>query len=241
MIAPTACRRKGPSDHRAEIIARRIVRDPLPGKKCSVTGSLAEIIIRPNFRPATALLDCDKQSLRWPGPFSSGFLSPQPPGAVGIGPVRRIVYPPPWANESWSFFFWGMLSFRGAIAFQAKACPGLDPGWKPVRVKKARQIKNLEPSFRFYRNGRGSAASPESPSNTFVDSWPAPSGAFRNDGAENELMEVSEATCRPRRASGPVCRDCHPGHRPPRHRRPRWKYLPAARSSCRNGRSSHLP
>src|SRR6202022_4144027 len=29
------------------------------GKK-AVTGSLAEIIIRPNFRPATALLDCDK-------------------------------------------------------------------------------------------------------------------------------------------------------------------------------------
>ena len=31
--------------------------------------------------------------------------------------------------------------------FQAKACPGLDPGWKPVRVKKTRQIKNREPRF----------------------------------------------------------------------------------------------
>src|SRR5712672_2799599 len=31
--------------------------------------------------------------------------------------------------------------------FQAKACPGLDPGWGPVRVKKTRQIKNLEPRF----------------------------------------------------------------------------------------------
>jgi hypothetical protein len=31
--------------------------------------------------------------------------------------------------------------------FQAKACPGLDPGWTPVRVKKTRQIKNLEPRF----------------------------------------------------------------------------------------------
>jgi hypothetical protein len=29
--------------------------------------------------------------------------------------------------------------------FPAKACPGLDPGWGPVRVKKARQIKNPEP------------------------------------------------------------------------------------------------
>jgi hypothetical protein len=31
--------------------------------------------------------------------------------------------------------------------FQAKACPGLDPGWRPVRVKKTRQIKNPEPCF----------------------------------------------------------------------------------------------
>jgi hypothetical protein len=30
---------------------------------------------------------------------------------------------------------------------QAKACPGLDPGWKPVRVKKTRQIRNSEPRF----------------------------------------------------------------------------------------------
>jgi hypothetical protein len=29
--------------------------------------------------------------------------------------------------------------------FRAKACPGLDPGWIPVRVKKTRQNKNLEP------------------------------------------------------------------------------------------------
>jgi hypothetical protein len=27
----------------------------------------------------------------------------------------------------------------------AKACPGLDPGWGPVGVKKTRQLKNLEP------------------------------------------------------------------------------------------------
>src|ERR1700685_2673418 len=29
--------------------------------------------------------------------------------------------------------------------FRAKACPALDAGWIPVRVKKARQNKNLEP------------------------------------------------------------------------------------------------
>ena len=70
-------------------------------------GIVREIIIRPNFRPATALLNCDKKLLRWPGPFSSGFLSPQPPGVVGIGPVRREFIPTLWANESWSFFFLG--------------------------------------------------------------------------------------------------------------------------------------
>jgi hypothetical protein len=29
--------------------------------------------------------------------------------------------------------------------FRAKACPGLDPGWIAVRVKKTRQNNNLEP------------------------------------------------------------------------------------------------
>ncbi len=29
--------------------------------------------------------------------------------------------------------------------FRAKACPGLDPGWRPVRVKKTRQNKILNP------------------------------------------------------------------------------------------------
>jgi len=33
------------------------------------------------------------------------------------------------------------------MRFQAKACPGLDPGWKPVRVQKTRQIRNPEPRF----------------------------------------------------------------------------------------------
>ena len=29
--------------------------------------------------------------------------------------------------------------------FPAKACPGLDPGWGPVRARKTRHIKNPEP------------------------------------------------------------------------------------------------
>jgi hypothetical protein len=46
----------------------------------------------------------------------------------------------------------GFVAFRAAERLQAKACPGLDPGRKPVRVKKTRQIS----PFRFYRNGKGS-------------------------------------------------------------------------------------
>ncbi|WP_275185754.1 hypothetical protein [Bradyrhizobium sp. CSA112] len=35
------------------------------------------------------------------------------------------------------------------MRFPAKASPGLDPGWGPVRVKETRQIKNLEPRSDF--------------------------------------------------------------------------------------------
>ena len=87
-----------------------------------------EIIIRPNFRPATAVLNCDKESLRWPGPFSPGFLSPQPPGVVGIGPVRRNSLSPSWANASWSFFFLGWPSFPDA---QIGASEMSEPESKP--------------------------------------------------------------------------------------------------------------
>src|ERR1700761_6136607 len=61
----------------------------------------------PYFCPATALLGCDNIILRWPGPFSSGFLSPQPPGVVGIGPVRRIVYPHTGPTKVGPFSFSG--------------------------------------------------------------------------------------------------------------------------------------
>jgi hypothetical protein len=61
----------------------------------------------PHFRPSPAPVSCDKDALRWPGPFGSGFLSPQPPGIVGIGLSQEF----DWTNESWSFLFLG-LPFR---------------------------------------------------------------------------------------------------------------------------------
>ena len=201
MIAPTAggCKRVrqlNPRAHRRRPILLPETRSAIahPGRHGIVSG----IIIPPNFRPSTAVVDCDKQILRWPGPFSSGFLSPQPPGAVGIGPVRRIVYPHPGPTKVGPSSFWGCCH------------PGAR--WRE----------------------------PEISCQYVPDSGPAPSGASLIDSADNQVLEVSEATCRPRRTSGPVCRDCHPGHRPPRHRRPRGKYFPAAQSSCLNCRSSHL-
>jgi len=47
----------------------------------------------PYFRPSTALLNCDKEILRWPGPFDTGFLSPQPPGVAGIGSIAVQIIP----------------------------------------------------------------------------------------------------------------------------------------------------
>ena len=47
----------------------------------------------PYFRPSTALLNCEKEILRWPGPFDTGFLSPQPPGVAGIGSIAEQIIP----------------------------------------------------------------------------------------------------------------------------------------------------
>src|SRR5258708_25532423 len=76
-------------------------------------GIVSGIILLPHFRPSTAPLPCEKKTLRWPGPFGSGFLSPQPPGAVGIGPVRRGANPHTGPTKVGPFSFWGS-SFPGA-------------------------------------------------------------------------------------------------------------------------------
>ena len=109
-----------------------------------------EIIIRPNFRPATALLNCDKKLLRWPGPFSSGFLSPQPPGAVGIGPVRRGVNPEPGPTKV------GPFSFLGSAFDAAARRPRLN-GRQPSPTAPISRTKNTrEVSAAAYRPRRAS-------------------------------------------------------------------------------------
>jgi len=83
MIALTARRRKGVVNTRETARNR-----PIP-TETSIHGIVSGILLLPYFRQPSAPLGCDKVILRWPGPFGSGFLSPQPPGAVGIGPIRR--------------------------------------------------------------------------------------------------------------------------------------------------------
>src|ERR1700730_2429691 len=64
----------------------------------------------PHFRPAPALLRCEKMILRWPGRIGCGFLSPQPPGAVGIGPVPQSkVYPRTGPTRVGPFSFLGVI------------------------------------------------------------------------------------------------------------------------------------
>lgn len=108
MIAPTALPRKGPWRVNGSIALRPSV-PPARGnlrrsKVFTVTRSLAGIIIPPHFRQPTAPLKCDKGALRWPGPFGPGFLSPQPPGVVGIGSIAEQIIPL-LANASWPFLF----------------------------------------------------------------------------------------------------------------------------------------
>ena len=90
----------------------------------------------PYFRPSTALLNCDKETLRWPGPFDTGFLSPQPPGVAGIGSIAVQIIPY-WANASWSFFFFrhplrccstlAADTSAKSLASHADSNPGISP------------------------------------------------------------------------------------------------------------------
>jgi hypothetical protein len=110
MIAPTGPRRKG-----AMAKPARFRRDESAAMRAESTRHeiVSGILKLPNFRPSTALSDCKMGFLRWPGPFGSGFLSPQPPGVVGIGPVAEE-FIRHWANASWSFFFLRQETFRGS-------------------------------------------------------------------------------------------------------------------------------
>ena len=55
----------------------------------AVTRTSVKIIMQPDFRQATALLDCERIITAMARSFWCRILSPQPPGAIRIGPIRR--------------------------------------------------------------------------------------------------------------------------------------------------------
>ncbi|MDB5579031.1 MAG: hypothetical protein JWR80_4207, partial [Bradyrhizobium sp.] len=127
MIAPTGRGCKRPQRPNSPATCGSLA--PRKGRHGNVSG----IIIPPHFRQATALWGWDKQILRWPGPFSSGFLSPQPPGAVGIGPVRRIVYPHTGPTKVGPFSFGGcrfLGRHSGARAARTRNLVSAIPGFR---------------------------------------------------------------------------------------------------------------
>ena len=174
-------------------------------------GTLAEFIMPPHFRPAPALLRCEKMILRWPGPFGSGFLSPQPPGVVRIGPVRKK-HTPILGQRKLVLFLFGVTLFRLGSRRPVRR--------RPMSVLQRGQSRNGPVASKVI----GLATRKTSP-----------------EKQEISVRPISEATYTPRPASGRASRDCRPGHRPPRHRRPRGRHFPAAQSSSRNCRSSRLP
>ena len=131
MIAPTAhgCKRVVAG-------AFELVRDggsqPLIKREIYRHGIVSGIIILPNFRLSTALLDCDKGILRWPGPFGTGFLSPQPPGVVRIGPVRKK-HTPILGQRELVLFLFGLSCWARVSVWPCEPQTGLAKQKVPVR------------------------------------------------------------------------------------------------------------
>src|SRR5947208_1150480 len=96
---------------------------PCPARQIRRHGLVSGIIIPPHFRPATAVLHCEKKSLRWPGPFGSGFLSPQPPGVVRIGPVRRYLLIPTLGQRELVLLFVGYFFVASAVGRSRECTP----------------------------------------------------------------------------------------------------------------------
>ena len=113
----------------------------------TVTSSLAGIIMPPHFRQPTALLNCEEETLRWPGPFDTGFLSPQPPGVAGIGSIAEQIIPILGQRELVLFLFQATVqpaSTRGRpnaspksprLSRPSKSPPALQPTWINVGLR----------------------------------------------------------------------------------------------------------
>jgi hypothetical protein len=110
------------------------------GKEIRRHGIVSRIIIPPNFRLSVALLGCEKGTLRWPGPFGTGFLSPQPPGVVRIGPVRKK-YTPTLGRRKLVLFLFGLFVW----ARVSVGTPGGSGSLQRIVCRWRRQITMAEP------------------------------------------------------------------------------------------------
>src|SRR6267378_5213131 len=192
MIAPTADRRKRAVGGAPEFARDRWPATPV-GPKIHrhgiVSGNHNPAQLPPSDRPS-GLRQTITALAR-----SFQLRIPQPPAPRGSRDraCSQDSLSPPWTNESWSFFFWGMLSFRGAGGFsKRKPAPDLIRGgnrfasrkrvksriWRPVSILSKRKGLWREPEISFQY---------------VLDSGPAPNSASPNDSANNEVMEVSEA------------------------------------------------
>ena len=208
MIAPSDRRCKRPLTKQPEL--RRGNSQLLTQREhaLTVTGTLAEIIIPPYFRPATALLDCEKKILRWPGPFGPGFLSPQPPGVVGIGPVRRVVYPHTGPTKVGPFLFLlGCHSCSGRALARTRNFVSTTSGFRvqPTLVKTR--------VLRCAIAHQGMATVVEFSEATYTPR-PASDRGFRDcrPGDRPPRHRCPRGKCFPAERSS--CRDCRPSRRP---------------------------
>lgn len=189
-------------------------------------GIVSRIIMRPHFRPATAPVAWDKDVLRWPGPLGSGFLSPQPPGIVGIGPIAVSVTGP---TQVGPFFFWASASGPAATdeAFRASPVrvPARNDAQPDISVNDTVILRSVL--------GQGAVDGPRHRRERC---------ALKSAGMTNRgLRRISATTYRPRPASGLACRGCRPGRRRPPRRCRRGRFSPAERTSFPTRHSSRRP
>jgi hypothetical protein len=159
--------------------------------------------------------------VRWPGPFGTGFLSPQPPGVVRIGPVRDEHTPALGRRKLVLFlfcFFFGFPLLGSRFRSDSRR----------LRTASVHRLSTAAANH----HGRALAGPLR---------CKAIGLATRPAQQKVSARSISEARYMPRPASGRAFRDCRPGYRPPRHRHPRGKHFPAARSSSRSCRSSRRP
>ncbi len=195
----------------------------------------------PHFCPASAPVTWDKDVLRWPGPFGSGFLSPQPPGIVGIGPIAVNLTGP---TQVGPFLFWASAGAHESSSTSPSCSIILfkhDLFGNPLRTFPDHALGSHVDRRRVPAMMSPNLGLPGSPGGCRVRLHSRGGRGQIQTPAGTGRQRISAATCRPRPASVRACHGCRPGRRPPRRRCHRGQYRPKARSSFRMCHSSRRP